>query len=490
MSSPSEGRGGLFDRWVDSWDVEDRDLRVYAVLLGFAIIASGPRSLWVTDAPREFLFPPPGFALLMPYPPGGWAVVAANVATVLGGLSLIFGIRPAFGGFLAFAGMLTAATWSYAFGKINHDILLVLAPLALAFGLGDRGDAERRRDSHLVVACFALIIALAMFTAAESKHGSGWLDPSVSASRFHMVLNHVVTGRSGLLTDAAMASGRPWLWELLDVATVLIEYAFIAALVSPALFRSVAALAVTFHVGVWLTMDIAFGTNLVAYAFTVRWSRVAGLRDLASVVKPWPTVRLAVAGLATAVLAARWVATARGDLDAVALRIPLVLLLGSAVGAFLALHGMRAWLASARTVLSAARNSGVQRVLLFDGHCGLCNGLVDHLLRRDSKERLSFGALQSEWARLHHPDDAAGASADPTAAVLVVGDQVYRGADAALLAIAATGGAASLALGGFLVPRVLRDAVYRVVAASRYGIFGRRDTCRLPTEEERRRFVG
>lgn len=479
----------MFDRWVDSWDVEEHDLRIYGVLLGFALVASGPRSLWVTDAPRELLFPPPGFALLMPYPPGAWAVIAANVAIVLGGLGLIFGVRPAFGGFVAFSGMLAAATWSYAFGKINHDILLVLAPLALAFGLGERGDSSRRRDSHLVVACFALAIALAMCTAAESKHGSGWLDPRVSASYFHMVLNHVVTGRSGLMTEAAMASGVPWLWESLDVATVLIEYAFIPALVSPALFRSVAALAVAFHVGVWLTMDIAFGTNLVAYGLTVRWSRVPGLRVLASDTPPWPRSRFVIASVAAAVLMARWLATARGDLNALALQVPLVLLVGSVVAVWLAVNGIREWIASARALTAAARSRVGQRVLLFDGHCGLCNGLVDRLIRRDVARRLRFGALQGEWAQLHHPHDATAAGSDPSAAVLVVGDRVYRGADAALLAIAATGGIATLALGGLLVPRVIRDGVYALVAENRYSVFGRRDTCRLPTEDERPRFV-
>lgn len=489
MSSPSRPPLRIFDRWVDSWDVDERDLRIYAVVLGFAIIASGPRSLWVTGVPRELLFPPPGFALLMPYPPGAWAVLAANALTVLGGLSLVLGVRPAVGGFVAFTGLLATATWSYAFGKINHDVLLLVAPLALTFGLSARGSRGKHRDTNLVAACFALVIALAMLTAAESKHGSGWLDPSVSASRFHMVLNHIVTGRSGVLTDAAMSVTLPWLWELLDVATVAVEYAFIPALISPVLFRTVALSAVAFHLGVWLTMDIAFGVNLVAYAFVVRWSRVPGVRTLAGDSHPLQGWRPVVASVALAVLAARWLASVNGDLDALALRTPLVLLLGAGAAVGLGVLGVREWVAGSRTLAAAARARGVERVLLFDGYCGLCNRFVDLLIQRDRAGHLKFGSLQGEWARARHPGDAVEAGTDPSAVVLAVGARTYRGADAALLALAASRGVASVALAGFLVPRALRDLVYDAVAANRYRVFGRRDACRIPTNEERGRFV-
>ena len=40
-----------------------------------------------------------------------------------------------------------------------------------------------------------------------------------------------------------------------------------------------------------------------------------------------------------------------------------------------------------------------------------------------------------------------------------------------------------------LIPRTLRDYGYRVVARNRYRVFGRYDSCPLPTEDTRSRFL-
>ena len=39
---------------------------------------------------------------------------------------------------------------------------------------------------------------------------------------------------------------------------------------------------------------------------------------------------------------------------------------------------------------------GGRLLVVFDGHCGFCNGLVRWLIRRDRQDRLRFAALDSE----------------------------------------------------------------------------------------------
>lgn len=125
-------------------------------------------------------------------------------------------------------------------------------------------------------------------------------------------------------------------------------------------------------------------------------------------------------------------------------------------------------------------------VLYFDGVCGLCNRFVDWLIRHDREGRLRYAPLQGRAAAARLPAaDIAGL----TTVVLERDGHVSRRSTAAIEAMASLGGpwrAASLLKA---VPRPLRDAVYDRVARRRYGWFGRREACRLPTEAERPLFL-
>ena len=146
----------------------------------------------------------------------------------------------------------------------------------------------------------------------------------------------------------------------------------------------------------------------------------------------------------------------------------------------------------------------VQRlpILFFDGVCGLCNRFVDFMLRSDSQHRFRYSPLQGETARrLLGMDGEAGdhqANAPPPGGpqcgdlqsfVFLEKDAFYEQSNAVLLAMRRLGGAWRLIAVLYVFPRPLRDFVYRIVARNRYRWFGRRDACRLPTPEERNRFL-
>jgi len=125
-------------------------------------------------------------------------------------------------------------------------------------------------------------------------------------------------------------------------------------------------------------------------------------------------------------------------------------------------------------------------VIYFDGYCGLCNGFVDFVLARDRARRFRFAPLQGTRARARFGDPG---DVDPATILLEEGDQVFERSTAALRIIAALGGVWRLAGLLRLVPRFIRDAVYDWIARNRYGWFGKRDTCRLPSPEERSVFL-
>lgn len=126
-------------------------------------------------------------------------------------------------------------------------------------------------------------------------------------------------------------------------------------------------------------------------------------------------------------------------------------------------------------------------IVYFDGHCNVCNAFIDFLIRRDSRRVMKFAPLQGSTARARLPagmidDMSTMALQDETGAVVTE-------STAAIRTLAALGGLWSLMKVFLLVPRFLRDSIYRWIANHRYLFAGRRDTCRVPTLQERAQFL-
>jgi predicted DCC family thiol-disulfide oxidoreductase YuxK len=127
-------------------------------------------------------------------------------------------------------------------------------------------------------------------------------------------------------------------------------------------------------------------------------------------------------------------------------------------------------------------------VLLFDGVCNLCNASVQWVLLRDRKGVFRFAALQSDTGQALLQQ--LGRSTDDfDSVVLVDGDRVLLHSDVALEIVRRLGGAWQLLYVFKIIPRAVRDAVYRWIARNRYRWFGRRSACMLPRPEWKERFV-
>lgn len=133
-------------------------------------------------------------------------------------------------------------------------------------------------------------------------------------------------------------------------------------------------------------------------------------------------------------------------------------------------------------------------LVFYDGLCGLCDGFVQFLLKRDRHARIAFATLQGEVARRtlvplgHDPADLD--------TVFVVanwnapGQHVLSRSRAVLHAVAQLGGPwQAVATLAAIVPGFVADWIYGVVARYRYRVFGRYDTCPMPKPEWRSRFV-
>jgi predicted DCC family thiol-disulfide oxidoreductase YuxK len=141
---------------------------------------------------------------------------------------------------------------------------------------------------------------------------------------------------------------------------------------------------------------------------------------------------------------------------------------------------------------------GGRLLVVFDGRCGFCNHSVRWLLRRDAEDRLRFVAAEQAKVAgvLARPRVEVASDADGPGSIVVVRDAggaaenvlVRSEAVVALLhALPRPWPWVGVALK--LVPRPVRDMGYGLVARWRYRLWGRLESCPVPTAEERERFL-
>ena len=125
-------------------------------------------------------------------------------------------------------------------------------------------------------------------------------------------------------------------------------------------------------------------------------------------------------------------------------------------------------------------------IVFYDGQCGLCNRLVNLLLGLDHKKRLKFSPLQGQTAKTKIPKEL---SEDLNTMAFLKNGKLYTKSDAALEILKTIGGVLSLFYICKLIPRFIRDAVYDFISKNRIRWFGRFESCRVPTKEERDQFL-
>ncbi len=127
-------------------------------------------------------------------------------------------------------------------------------------------------------------------------------------------------------------------------------------------------------------------------------------------------------------------------------------------------------------------------ILLFDGVCNVCNASVDFVLKNDKSKSIMFASLQSENGK-ELLEKYGLNSNELSTVVLIHKNHSYTKSSAVIQTAKIMGFPWNLSVIFFIIPKFIRDFLYTQFAANRYKWFGKKETCRMPTPEEKTRFL-
>jgi predicted DCC family thiol-disulfide oxidoreductase YuxK len=130
-----------------------------------------------------------------------------------------------------------------------------------------------------------------------------------------------------------------------------------------------------------------------------------------------------------------------------------------------------------------------KNIIFFDGVCNVCNGYVNFVIRRNKKRDLYFTSLQSGFAKQFLSKMNMDASEMSTIYFYKAGNLYSKSTAVLQICKHLTAPYPFFAAALLLVNRRLRDFFYERLAANRYKLWGKRETCRLPTPDERKMFL-
>lgn len=126
-------------------------------------------------------------------------------------------------------------------------------------------------------------------------------------------------------------------------------------------------------------------------------------------------------------------------------------------------------------------------IVLFDGECNFCDASVQFIIKRDPKGYFQFAAQQSDIGATFKREYAVPDTLD---SILVIDQhKVYNSSDAALQISKHLNGLWSYLYVLKVIPKPIRNVVYKFIAKNRYAWFGKKDSCMIPPPEIRNRFL-
>jgi predicted DCC family thiol-disulfide oxidoreductase YuxK len=127
-------------------------------------------------------------------------------------------------------------------------------------------------------------------------------------------------------------------------------------------------------------------------------------------------------------------------------------------------------------------------IILFDGVCNFCNSSVNFIIKRDKKNNFLFSSLQSEYSQNFLTQNNFPKN-NFDSIILIENNKLYRKSTAALKIAKHLNGLWKLSYTFIIIPPVIRDFFYDIIAKNRYKWFGKKEVCMIPDEKTKNKFL-
>lgn len=280
------------DNWLFNNDFSVATLDIFSKVYLLAALfiyghgeTIGSSFVELADFPDLFFNPPISIAYLFSgFPDQTIAWVLDILLHILFGFAF-FSIRPGLSFLFIFFLTCSSYSFTFSFGKVDHNIISLLLPLILSIGFYFKDKAPYHVG--FTKALYGFLIGFAFFTASLPKIYSGeWVNvlqhsvqnfiANYSAFRDPLsekfAINDIILGWHGLF------------WEALDYGILLFEFSILIAFFYYKILPYFIAMAFFFHILVYIFLDIAFFGPLICYLFFIKWDKFLKLNDFTSII--------------------------------------------------------------------------------------------------------------------------------------------------------------------------------------------------------------
>lgn len=240
--------------------------------LGFIVVGL-PHFNQISGYDLEFFDPPVGVSLVLgPITSENFwwnfdLIIRIVFVLVLAGFrtkesSIAFGLLMIFG-----------FSYEYSYGKINHNIFPVIFPLIMAFtnwGGALSIDSIRKQNLKITpkgwpLTFLSFLLGWGYFTAGLPKLIGGWLDPSYSSTAGFILRRYYSSSGPLYLNEMFVKINSLFINKVFDYSTLIFELGFILTIFWSAVYLRAVGVAVMFHLGVLLTVNIPFTLHVLVF---------------------------------------------------------------------------------------------------------------------------------------------------------------------------------------------------------------------------------
>ena len=262
------------DRITKSFQIDEKYLSIYRIVfciyLLFIIGLPDVSSLYLNDS---LLFNPPSLNFINFFTndfPSQSLGLFLSIFLQLTFFAVLFGWKTKYSSLILSLTLLISNGFLFTFGKIDHNIVMVLIPFAMSHsGWGNCYSIDKKNneliegDNGFSVFLVTLILSLGMFSAGITKVATGWLNPNLNGAQKH-IYNYLAFNENESFYFLYEIESRVF-WKTLDYLTLFLETGFFFSMFNFKRIQFLSGLAVFFHFFIWLSMGIAFLPHFIVY---------------------------------------------------------------------------------------------------------------------------------------------------------------------------------------------------------------------------------